>query len=133
MKKILSSLLLVLFTAGTVFAGEYDLKQITPAVQKALDGRRERYNLLEQLKNEGKIGEGRDGFVVNLTGDADAEPVVAAENKDRNVIYNAIVQQNDLPETEIHTVRRVFADTQRSKAKSGQMIQTESGKWVKQK
>ncbi len=123
--------MLSLFAASNCFAGEYDLQTITPGIQQALDGRRDRFSILEQFKNEEKIGEGRDGLVMNLAGDPAAEPIVRAENKDRNLIYNAIVQQNDLPETEIHTVRRVFAETQRQKAKPGQMIQTESGKWVK--
>jgi len=131
MKKILSIFMLTIFIAGTAFAGDYDLKTITPAIQKALDGRRERYGLLEQLKNEGELGEGRDGLIDNLTGDAEADAVAKAENRDRDIIYKAIVQQNDLPETEIHTVRRVFAETQRSKAKPGQMIQLETGAWVK--
>lgn len=131
MKKILSTFMTIVFLAGTAFAGNYDLKTITPAIQKALDGRRERYGLLEQLKNEGKLGEGRDGMIENLTGDAEADAVAKAENRDRNAIYQAIVQQNNLPETEIYTVGRVFAETQRSKAKSGQMIQLETGQWVK--
>ncbi|MBI4971723.1 MAG: DUF1318 domain-containing protein [Candidatus Omnitrophica bacterium] len=133
MKKILSVLMLSLFISGIAFAGEYDLKTITPTVKNALDGRRDRYAQLEQLKNQDKVGEGRDGFVVNLNGDAEADPVVTAENQDRSVIYSAIVQQNDLPETEIRTVARVFAETQRQKAKAGQMIQLETGAWAKKK
>lgn len=133
MKPFLSFILSTLFLMAVAFAGNYDLKTITPGVQQALDGRRERYNALEQLKNADKVGEGRDGLVVNLTGDADADAVVSAENRDRNEIYEAIVTQNNLPETEIHTVKRVFADTQRSKAKAGQMIQLETGAWVQQK
>ena len=133
MKKIISVLMLSLFVTQIAFAGEYDLKTITPQVKQALEGRRERFSLLEQNKNEGKIGEGRDGFVVNLNNEAGVDPIVDAENKDRRVIYAAIVQQNNLPETEFRTVARVFADTQRNKAKSGQMIQQETGSWVTKK
>lgn len=133
MKKILSILFLAIFLGGLAFAADYNLRQITPAIQQALDGRRERYGLLEQLKDQGKIGEGRDGLVVNLTGDPEADAVADRENHDRNVIYNAIVEQNNLPETEIHTVMRVFAETQRSKAKHRQMIQMDTGQWVPKK
>ncbi|MBI4398952.1 MAG: DUF1318 domain-containing protein [Candidatus Omnitrophica bacterium] len=131
MKQILLLLVLLLFVAQPLFAGQYDLQTVTPEIQQALDGRRERFSVLEQLKDEGKIGEGRDGLAVNFAGAPEAEAAVRAENKDRNLIYQAVLTQNHLPETEIHTIRRVFAETQRSKAKAGQMIQTESGTWIK--
>ena len=132
MKKILGlALLMVFVSTPLVFAGDYDLKDVTPSVQTALDGRRSRFSQLEELKNQGVAGESRDGLVTNLTGSAEADPIVNAENRDRESIYSAIVQQNNLPEAEIHTVKRVFAETQRAKAKSGQPIQLEGGQWAK--
>jgi uncharacterized protein YdbL (DUF1318 family) len=65
-----------------------------------------------------------------LTADADAMKTVQAENRDREIIYQAIVAQNDLPANSIHTVRAVFADVQAQKAKPGEKIQTSEGKWI---
>lgn len=132
MKKILILALLILSTFHpSAFAGDYDIKEMTASVEAALEARRARFSQLEELKNQGIVGESRDGLVENLTGSSEADPVVNAENRDRNAVYSAIVQQNNLPETELFTVKRVFAETQRSKAKSGQPIQLEGGQWTK--
>ena len=132
MRKILILAVMILSTLHpNAFAGDYDIKEMTTPVQAALEARRARFSQLEELKNQGIAGESRDGLVENLTGSSEADPIINAENRDRNTVYNTIVKQNNLPETELFTVKRVFAETQRSKAKSGQPIQLEGGQWAK--
>ena len=130
MKKIFLLIFLFLF-AGTLTAAQYDIKQMTPEIQQALQGRQSRYDSLQHMKSQGIIGENNSGYVEVLKNAVpDAPSVVSAENQDRRVIYQAIVQQNNLPAAGLEQVEAVFADVQREKARSGDSIQTASGSWV---
>ena len=130
-----SFLLLVLltFTLGNsaLAAQNYDLKEKTPEVQQALSNRKARFAELEGYKTRGLIGEGNSGFVEIIDGQDEVGETVAAENRDRKLIYEAIVSQNNLGPAGDAEVKRVFAEVQRGKAKSGDKIQLPSGEWVK--
>ena len=110
--------------------GGYDLKEITPQVQAALNGRSSRYRQLAGMKAIGKVGEDNEGHVKNLCNCNNVDALVSAENRDREVIYQAIVTQNNLPANSIYTVRSVFADVQNEKAKPGEKVQLQNGEWV---
>jgi uncharacterized protein YdbL (DUF1318 family) len=64
-------------------------------------------------------------------GGASSGAIVASENRDRKVIYQAIVDQNNLGAGGMAQVKLVFGDVQREKARSGDLIQLPSGEWVK--
>lgn len=121
---------LILMLAGTVWAGKYDLKTVTPEIQQALDRRQDRYDTLQQLKAHQSVGEDNLGHVANLSGLPEVQLVVDAENYDRELIYQAIVAQNELGEAAIQTVRSVFAQVQRNKAQPGEKIQMPNGEWM---
>jgi uncharacterized protein YdbL (DUF1318 family) len=108
---------------------KYSIKTMTPEVESALDGRRGRFDQLNELKNKGSIGENNHGYVEVLGGDSSAESIANAENADRKVIYTTIADQNGLTGA-IETIEKVFAQVQRDKAESGQKIQTEDGNWT---
>jgi hypothetical protein len=116
--------------AAAYAEGGYDLKEITPPVKAALDGRAGRYQKLSKLKATGQVGEDNEGHVKNLGGDPDTASLVQAENRDREVIYQAIVQQNNLPPNSIFTVRSVFGEVQYSKARPGEKVQLANGEWT---
>ncbi len=111
------------------FAGKYDLKSITPEVNRALKGRQARYAQLQDMKRSGLVGENNKGFTASLKGDPAAETIVAAENRGRRVIYQALVDQNSLGPSGMMDVQRVFAEVQREKAAPGEKIQGPSGSW----
>ena len=108
------------------FAGQYDLKEMTPEVKQALANRQQRYEQLQQLKAAGDIGESNQGYVEALKGGAS---LAAAENQDRRVIYNAIVSQNSFGSGGLSQVQKTFADVQKDKARSGDYVQSASGSW----
>ena len=112
-------------------AAQYDIKEMTPDVKSALDGRRDRFDQLHQLKEQGAIGENNHGYVEVLNGDAQAQSLADAENKDRKFIYQTIVEQNNLPGDALSTVENIFAQVQRDKANAGESIQSEDGQWTK--
>lgn len=129
--KVLGVLLLgiVCCAQPVVAAQSYNIKEMTPQVQSALDGRRDRYDELSTLKAKGVIGENNRGYVQVLKSEGNADALVKGENSDRKAIYQAIAEQNNLSGA-LETIEKVFASVQRDKAASGEMIQTEDGQWV---
>jgi uncharacterized protein YdbL (DUF1318 family) len=130
MKYFLLSGMLLLSVCATALAQSYDIREMTPAVQAALDGRKARFAELKALKAQGLVGESNHGYVKALDGDKAAKTLVAAENEDRKTVYLAIVEQNDLGQGALATVESVFAGVQRDKASSGEKVQDVSGEWV---
>lgn len=108
---------------------KYDLKEITPSVKSALDNRKARFSELQELKAQGVVGENNQGYVEVLKKGVNAESLVNAENKDRKLIYRAIEEQNNL-QNALGTIEKVFGQVQRDKAKAGEKVQDEGGRWV---
>ncbi|MCC7300881.1 MAG: DUF1318 domain-containing protein [Verrucomicrobia bacterium] len=130
MKKQLMVFALVCAAAATAPAqAKYDIKEMTPAVKTALDGRKSRFSELKALKAKGQVGENNRGYVQALGGGKPVEALVAAENKDRKLVYETIVQQNRLGAGALATVEKVFAGVQREKADPGDKVQDASGRW----
>ena len=129
--KISAVILFLFLFAGNLAAGQYDIKQMTPEIQQALQGRQARYNSLQDMKDEGKIGENNQGYIEEIGGASGLDYMVQSENQDRGTLYRAIVQQNNLPDSGLAQVEAAFADVQREKARSGNSIQMSSGEWVK--
>lgn len=121
--------MMVLVTSVTWAQGKYSIKEMTPAVQKALDGRKERFSQVRSLKASGSIGENNQGYVEVIGGDSDVSVIVSQENKDRKIIYQTIAQQNGL-EGALSTIEAAFAEVQRDKAEVGDKIQSEDGRWI---
>ena len=114
---------------GVAWAAEPQIKTMTPEIQKALEGRKGRYDSLKAYKAQGLVGEDNQGHAAALGSAIEAISLVEAENRDREVIYRAIVEQNAQPPEAIATVRAAFAEVQREKADSGEKIQLPSGQW----
>ena len=129
-KLILFFLSFFLGVQAFLWAANYDLKEITPEVRYALDARKSRYGDLQRYKSEGTIGEDNQGFTKVLKDSPDANFAVEAENANRQVIYQAIVDQNNLSPSGMSDVHSVFAEVQRGKAKAGDYIQDRSGNWM---
>jgi len=119
-----------LMGVSEAYAASLKLKYSTPETDKAIAARRARFHTLRYLKGEGQVGEGNNGFVVKLGGGNDVRQIVDAENSDRDIVYNAIVKQNDMEPGDYALVRKTFAQERRNRAKSGDKIQLESGEWV---
>jgi hypothetical protein len=123
--------LFFLTTLSNGFAADYDFKELTPEIKKALQDRQTRYTQIQSLKKEGAIGENNKGYVTELESNASAASLTEAENRDRRVIYEALARQNKLGSTGLLEVQKAFADVQREKAGPGDMVQSSSGDWKK--
>ncbi len=129
MKTIVIMMLLVLAALPVMAQGKYSIKEMTPAVQEALNHRRDRFDALKALKATGAVGENNQGYVVVLADAPNAKATVDAENRDRRVIYKTIAQQNEIPD-QIGAIESVFGSVQREKAQSGEKVQDEQGQWI---
>ena len=119
------SAILFLIFQPLALAGQYDIKQMTSEVSRALNNRKNRYDELQTAKAAGQIGENGQGFVSPIKGGAQ---LASAENADRKIIYQAIVDQNGFGPGGLAQVQRAFADVQYEKARSGDYIES-SGQW----
>lgn len=128
---VLNLFLTVLFfkIPGVFAEAKYNIKEMTPEVQTALDNRRSRFDQLQALKAKGTMGENNHGYVEALGNDSAAKSLAEAENRDRKFIYKTIEQQNGLSDA-METIEKVFAQVQREKANAGDKIQNEDGSWA---
>jgi uncharacterized protein YdbL (DUF1318 family) len=135
MKKIfalgLAISLILLAAAPVCFAADYDFKELTPEIKKALQDRQTRYAQIQSLKQEGMIGENNKGYVTDLKNAPASALATADENRDRRVIYEALAEQNKLGNTGLLEVQRAFAEVQQEKAGPGDMVQSAEGNWKK--
>ena len=96
---------------------------------------------IDSLKRQGIVGENNQGGVTLLAPEqveAERKPFVAnllqEENADREIIMRRVIETNEtLRDQDFPRVQQTFAALNRDKALVGDMIQMESGKWIKKK
>ena len=110
--------LLVFSTEANCFAGADDIK----ARMKS------RLPTIGQLKSEGVIGEDSKGYLGFVSNTRKQVSLVKAENSDREKVYSAIAKQQG---TSAQLVGERRAKQIADRAKSGEWLQDESGKWYK--
>ncbi len=87
---------------------------------------KERLPAIAALKSQGIIGENNRGYLGYVTGKRAQEDLIAAENKDRNAIYNYIAKQQ---KTTVNIVEVNQAKRKAQKAKPGEFFQNPDGTW----
>ena len=119
------------------------LPDFPPGQRKALEALRVREfyrDDVESLKNEGVIGEGKDGYLavlptapkVDAKRKALLDNVLAQENQARKSLVDRIVETNEtLTANDRGKVEKVFAQMNRDAAKDGEWVQSEDGNWSK--
>ncbi len=96
---------------------------------------------LDRLRTLGLLGENNQGLMTLLAPEqveagqkAFVDALVQEENEDREILMRRVIQTNEqLSENDWPRVQRTFAALNRDKARPGEMIQLESGEWVKKK
>ena len=111
--------LLLFSTEGMCFAGAADIKARM----------QERLPTIVQLKSEGVIGENNKGYLEFVPGAAQKmDNIVAEENRDREMVYDAIAKQQNTT-ADLVGQRRAIQIGQRAAA--GEWLQDNSGNWYK--
>jgi uncharacterized protein YdbL (DUF1318 family) len=106
----------------------------SPEVVKATESRRQRRPALREWKTRGCLGETNEGLLEARSGEgctAAALELMQAENADRTVIYQAFMKENNIPASDTDRVRIAFAKARQERARPGDWIQAEDGRWAK--
>jgi len=96
--------------------------------------RRFRSGQIQQLKNDGVLGEDRDGYLDVRRTPADpkyqayAQSVKAAENADRSFLYLSNAQTQNKP---LEMIEREYAQLWSDRAFPGEWVQKENGTWTR--
>lgn len=122
MKKFVLGILFSVLTAGfVVVAHGQDLGGVKARMEQRL-------SQVDALKSSGAVGENNRGYLEERGGGADVSKVVAAENKDREVVYSALAKQTG---TSADQVGKARARQIAQRARPGDWIQDERGDWIK--
>jgi uncharacterized protein YdbL (DUF1318 family) len=89
-----------------------------------------RLPVIKQLKAQGIVGEGNEGYLQFVGGNKAKADVVAAENKDRKTVYKAIAKQQGTT-AELVGKRRALQIAK--KANPGEWVQDAGGNWIQKK
>ena len=112
-----------------------ELKTRTPEVMAAIESRRKRSAEVDAALAKGCVGETNQGLLDAREGGqgcpANLRALVSAENADRSYLYRTLVEQNNMPASDISRVQAAFGKARREKVPAGVWIQTESGQWTK--
>jgi uncharacterized protein YdbL (DUF1318 family) len=106
----------LLITDGYCSAGEIKQRMIA------------RLPVIKSLKDQGIVGENNRGYLEFIGKKKEKEDVIAAENKDRKLVYEAIAKQQS---TTVEVVGRHRAAQIAEKAQAGEWLQDANGKWYK--
>jgi hypothetical protein len=112
-----------------------------PAV---IAGQNQMYNIdeIQELKNAGLFGEGGDGYIKKINRKSpetnvpkvlldNMDALFQAENKDREVIWRHIIEENkNLTNSDLPNIRRTYAKVMQEKSSQGHWYQDDSGAWV---
>ncbi|BHH82137.1 YdbL family probable chaperone protein [Desulforhopalus sp. 52FAK] len=119
-KHTLSVSLVILLATVLFFAG--------PACSASIKDRMAaRIPAITQLKNSGVVGENNKGYL-EFRGAKKSEDLVADENKDRNIVYEAIAKKQGAS-ADLVGQRRAKMIVQNGQA--GQWFQKQDGSWYK--
>lgn len=124
------------FTPKEAFAQTTQLKYLTEEIKEAIERRKLRYSQIEELLNEGSIGEDNQGRLQirqksNIISSEELKKIVSEENDDRMFIYQSILEQNNLPKEALGDIQRAFAKERQERVSSGVWIQLPNGEWVR--
>lgn len=118
-------------------AAQANLEIDTPAIAALKRSMQDRHSQLAPLYASGAVGLTRDGNIalrdanaVPLAQRAQANALIAAENRDRAALYREIAIANKHPEWEAE-IRSTFAQRWIQRAQPGWYHQDPSGAWVR--
>jgi uncharacterized protein YdbL (DUF1318 family) len=125
MKTIFFRLLLIVgvFSFVTVSVRAEDLGAVKTRMTQRLAQ-------LDQFKEKGAIGETNRGMVELRDASPAAGDIVAGENRDREIVYGMIAQQQRVS---VETVGRARAKQIAAGSAAGVWIQSETGEWSQKK
>ena len=83
---------------------------------------------LVTLKSRGIVGENNQGYLEFVGGAQDKQAVVAAENKDRRLVYEGIARRQGTSPNLVGQRRALQIE---ANSAAGEYVQDKSGKWYR--
>ena len=120
--KICVSFLIVMIFGG-IFASGSSFAEDINAIKAEME---KRLPAIVELKSKGIVGEDNSGYLQFVGGKRENEAVVQAENQDREKVYSAIAKKEGVS---INQVGQRRATQIAEKAKKGEWLQGQDGKW----
>ena len=114
---------LIVTLIGVGLAGALSRAEDISAVKVQME---KRLPLIVDLKSKGIVGEDRMGYLQFVGGKREKEDVIQAENRDRKKVYEAISQKEGVTIEQVGQ-RRALQIV--NKAKKGEWLQDQNGKW----
>ena len=115
-----------------------DIDITTPAIRSLKASLKDRFTHLKPFYDAAHIGENNQGLVevkdlggLGLKEKSQMLRLVEEENKDRDSLYNEILNANKLGPEHLSEVKRIFSNSWRNEAPKGWWIQKDDGEWVK--
>jgi uncharacterized protein YdbL (DUF1318 family) len=119
-------------------AQQIDINLTTPAIRRLIAARQQRYPSLVPLFVSGALGENSRGLVeirmlegLSLQNRARAKALSDQENSDRQQLYQALAEANNIPQHRVTDIALIFARVHRQEAQAGWWIQDTNGQWQK--
>jgi len=120
--KICVSFLIVMIFGG-IFASVSSFAEDINAIKAEME---KRLPAIVELKSKGIVGEDNSGYLQFIGGKREKEAVVQAENQDREKVYSAIAKKEGVS---VNQVGQRRATQIAEKAKKGEWLQSQGGKW----
>jgi uncharacterized protein YdbL (DUF1318 family) len=121
-----------------VLGQEININITTPAIRRLIAARKQRYPRLVPLFNKGILGENNRGLIdirtlqgLSLRDQARAKALSQQENRDRQRLYRALAEANNIPPNKVTEIATIFAEVNRREARTGWWIQSPNGSWRK--
>jgi uncharacterized protein YdbL (DUF1318 family) len=119
-------------------AQHIDINVTTPAIRQLIAERKRRFPSLVPLFKQGALGENNRGLVeirslegLSLRDKSRAKALSQQENQDRQRLYQAIAEANNIPANKVTEIATIFAGVNRREAQAGWWIQQPNGSWGK--
>jgi uncharacterized protein len=127
---------LQLLRPATAHANQ-DINVSTPEIRALKEAIKQRAGALIPYLDGGQVGIGADGLLklrssegLDLKGRGEVNRLLAAENADRQRLYQEIARANGFPD-KVGEVQEIFADSWRDQAAHGWYLEEKDGRWKK--
>ena len=120
--KICESFFIIMLIGG-FFTSVVSLAEDINAVKARMENR---LPIIVELKSKGIVGEDNMGYVQFVGGKREKEDAVQAENQDRRKVYESIAKKEGASVEQVGQRRAIQIA---NKAKKGDWLQNQNGKW----
>jgi uncharacterized protein YdbL (DUF1318 family) len=121
-------------------AQDININVTTPAIRQLVAARKQRFPSLAPLFDKGALGENNRGLIevrdlntLSLQEKGRVKTLVEQENSNRQQLYRALAEANNIAQDRVSDIATIFAGVNRQEAQAGWWIQQANGTWEKKR